>query len=65
MLRRLIKHTQSFEERLESYAVRLREQARLMPPGKERDLLLRKARLNQTTAHLNEWLTSPGLQPPK
>lgn len=65
MLRKRIKHTQSFGERLESNAIRLREKARLTPPGKERDLLLRKARLSETSAHLNEWLTSPGLQPPK
>ena len=27
--------------------------------------LIRKARRAETTAHLSEWLNSPGLQPPK
>jgi hypothetical protein len=26
---------------------------------------LRKARQAETAAHINDWLTSPGLQPPK
>jgi len=63
MLRTRIKHIVSFEKRLESDTVRLREQARLMAPGKERDALLRKARQIETAAHINEWLSSPGLRP--
>lgn len=35
-----------------------------MPPGLERDLLLRKARQAETGAHMSEWLRSPGLKPP-
>jgi hypothetical protein len=46
-------------------AQRLREQAKALPPGIERDELIRKARQAETASHLNEWLTSPGLQPPK
>jgi hypothetical protein len=65
MLRRRIKHTKSFEERLEEDAIRLRERARTMPPGAERELLLRKARQTETAAHINEWLSSPGLRPAK
>jgi hypothetical protein len=30
----------------------------------KREMLLRKARQTETTAQLNKWLTSPGLQPP-
>ena len=63
MQRIRIKHIVSFEKRLESDTVRLREQARLMAPGKERDALLRKARQIETAAHINEWLSSPGLRP--
>src|SRR5689334_5150237 len=44
MQRKRIKHAKTFEERLQNDAIRLREQARTMPPGKERELLLRKAR---------------------
>jgi hypothetical protein len=65
MQRRRIKHTESFEERLETNAIRLREQARSMAPGRERELLLRKARQIETAAHINEWLSSPGLRPPR
>jgi hypothetical protein len=64
MQRKRIKHAKTFEERLQNDAIRLREQARTMPPGKERELLLRKARQIDTAAHINEWLTSPGLRPP-
>jgi len=56
---------ESFGERLAEVAQRLREQAKALPPGIERDELIRKARQAETASHLNEWLTSPGLQPPK
>jgi len=58
------KQALSFEERLAQEAQRLREQAREMPPGLERDYLLRKARQTETASHVNEWLSSPGLRPP-
>jgi hypothetical protein len=35
------------------------------PPGKEREELLRKARQAETASRIDEWLSSPGLQPPK
>jgi hypothetical protein len=38
-------------------AEHLKERASQLPLGKEREELLRKARLAETTAHLNEWLT--------
>jgi hypothetical protein len=52
-------------ERLLASAAEARAQASLMPPGPERQELLRKAREAETTAHLNDWLTSPGLQQPR
>jgi hypothetical protein len=54
----------TFEERLAQEAQRLREQAREMPPGLEREHLLRKARQTETASHVNDWLSSPGLRPP-
>jgi len=63
--RRCIKHSTSFEERLAKEAECLKEQAKVLPPGKDRELLLRKARQANTAAHITEWLNSPGLQPPK
>jgi hypothetical protein len=64
MQRRHFKQTQSLEERLSEEAKRLRAEAKLLPPGAERDALIRKARQAETGSHMSEWLTSPGLQPP-
>jgi hypothetical protein len=65
MMRRRFKHTQSLEERLAEEAKRLREEAKLLPPGAVGEALLRKARQAETGSHMSEWLSSPGLQPPK
>ena len=65
MLRRRFKQTQTLEERLSEEAKRLREEAKLLPPGAQRETLLRKARQADTGSHMSEWLSSPGLQPPK
>ena len=35
------------------------------PVVKQTALLLRRAGQAETASHMNEWLTSPGLQPPK
>lgn len=55
----------SFEVRVSQAAKDLEDQAWRMPPGTERDALLRRARLLDTASHISEWLSSPGLQPPK
>ena len=60
-----VKQIQSFEERLAEEAERLREEAELLPPGAVRDAVLRKARRAETGSHVSEWLSSPGLEPPK
>jgi hypothetical protein len=53
------------EERLADEARRLRDEARLLPPGHQREGLLRRARENEWTSQMTGWLNSPGLQPPK
>jgi hypothetical protein len=63
--RRRFKQTISLEERLAEEAKRLREAARLLPPGAVRQAALRKARQAEIAAHLSEWLKSPGLKAPK
>jgi hypothetical protein len=63
--RRRTKHTVSLEVRLAEESQRLREEAKSLPPGADREELLRKARQNEIGAHLTEWITSPGLQAPK
>jgi hypothetical protein len=65
MQRRSFKQILTFPERLSEEAERLREKAQTVPPGKDRDDLLRKARQTEIASHINEWLSSPGLQPPK
>jgi hypothetical protein len=63
--RRRFKHTKTFEERLAEEAAQFRKAAEQAQPGLARDLLLRRARQAETASRMNEWLTSPGLQPPK
>jgi hypothetical protein len=64
-LRRRFKQAVSLEERLAEEAKRLREEAKSLPPGAQREALLRKARQAETGSHMSEWLSSPGLQRPK
>ncbi len=63
--RRRFKQTRNLTERLAEEAATCREQAKLLPPGAVREELLRKARQADTAAHMDDWLRSPGLQPPK
>jgi len=51
---------------LNSFVIEMSEKALGLPPGPEREALLNKARrLADTTSHLDEWINSSGLQPPK
>ena len=59
------KQSQSLEERLSEEAKRLREEAKLLPHGAQREALLRRACQAETGSHMSEWLRSPGLQPPR
>ena len=47
------------EERWKLIASIAREDAESLPPGKDRDALLNKARQLETASHINEWLSSP------
>ena len=63
--RRGFKQISTLEGRLAAEAKRLREEAKLLPPGAVRDEMIRRARQAETASHMSEWLSSPGLQPPK
>jgi hypothetical protein len=63
--RRGAKQTHSLEELMAAQAAKLKEQASQLPAGAEREVLLKRARIAETGAHLSDWLRSPGLQPPK
>jgi hypothetical protein len=43
----------------------VQRQASMLPPGPERDALLKKARQADVANHLHDWAKSPGLQSPK
>jgi hypothetical protein len=40
-------------------------EAQMLPHGKERDALVRRARQLQTASQINQWLSSPELKPPE
>ena len=63
--RRRPKQTLSLQERLAAFAKEVREHAANLRPGPEKENLLRRARQADTAAHLDQWASSPGLQPPK
>ncbi|WLB18735.1 hypothetical protein QIH95_43505 [Bradyrhizobium japonicum] len=60
-----MKQAHSLEVRLANEARELRTRAKHLPPGPKREYLLRRARFDETAAHMTEWLTSPRLQAPK
>jgi RNA polymerase-binding transcription factor DksA len=62
--RRRQNQTISFKDRLAEWAEKIREQAAQLPPGTERDAMLKRASQADTAAHLDDWANSPGLQPP-
>ena len=55
----------SLDDRLELFSSRLKDEASKLPPGPERDALLKRARVADTASHINEWANSPGLRGPK
>jgi len=63
--RRRIRHSHALQERLAAEAQRLRDEAKKLKPGAEREALLRLARQAETGSRMSEWLSSPGLQPPR
>lgn len=62
--RRRFKQTRTLHERLADEAIRLRTEARALAPGRRRDMLLRKARQDETAMQIDAWLHSPGLRAP-
>jgi hypothetical protein len=63
--RRRFKQIVSLRDRLAAWAQEVRERAKQLPPGPEREAQLKRARQADVAAHLDEWVNSPGLQPPK
>jgi hypothetical protein len=56
--------SQPFEDRIAAEKARLEAQVAELAPGPQKDGLLKKISQLETATHINEWLNSPGLQPP-
>ncbi|QPF94095.1 hypothetical protein [Bradyrhizobium commune] len=63
--RRRFKQQLSLEDRLSAWVKQIQEQAAKLPPGPERDALLKRARQADMACHLDDWIKSSGLQPPR
>ena len=63
--RRRIRHEVSFEDRLARAAHQAREAAELLPPGQDRELMLRKASACETAAEIHAWISSSDVEPPR
>jgi broad specificity phosphatase PhoE len=64
MEKRTFNKSAPLDQRFEEQAKRLRREAKGTPPEIEREKLIRLARQAETAAHIQQWLTSPGLQAP-
>jgi hypothetical protein len=53
------------EEKWHEQAEACKREAEKLPFGKARADLLREARQLETASHINDWLSSPGLSPPR
>lgn len=60
-----IKQTLSLRERIECWAEKLRDRATLLPPGHRKEALMKKVRAAESASHLEAWVNSRELQPPK
>ena len=60
--RRSAPHT--FEDNIATEKAKLEAQIAKLKPGPQMDALRKKIRQLETASHMNEWLSSPGLQSP-
>ena len=60
--RRSAPHT--FEENIAAEKAKLEAEIAELKPGAQMDALRKKIRQLETASHMNEWLSSPGLQSP-
>jgi hypothetical protein len=62
--RRRFKHTTSLQDRIAEWAASIRKEAASMPPGPDRDALIKKLQQAERAMHLEAWANSSGLRPP-
>ena len=65
MHRQRVVQTVPLIERLDQVSQRLKEEAKKLRPGKERQEMLRKALQADIAASITQWISSPGLKPPE
>ena len=54
----------TFEQKWHEQSEAAKQEAAKLPHGRLKDQLLLEARQLQTASQINQWLSSPGLQPP-
>lgn len=64
-MRRIPSRPGSFIYRIAEEKQRLEAEAARVEPGPARDALMKKLRQLDVAAHLDQWLSSPGLQAPR
>jgi hypothetical protein len=63
--RRRFKNLVTLQDRIVARANEVRAQAAALPPGPDREMLLKKVQQAETAMNLQNWANSPGLRPPK
>ena len=61
--RRSRDHT--FEQNIAVQKAKAEAELAKLEPGPQKDALLNRIRQLETASRINDWLSSPGLQPPK
>jgi hypothetical protein len=54
----------TIEQKWHQQSEEAKTEAQKLPHGKEREALVRKARQLKTASQINQWLSSPELEPP-
>jgi hypothetical protein len=55
----------TIEQKWHQQSEAAKNEAKKLSHGKDRDALVIKARQLETASQIDQWLSSPGLQPPK
>lgn len=63
--RRRFRHPIPLQDRLSAFVQAMRARAQLVPPGPERDELLKKAKKAEVAMRIEGWAKSSGLKSPK
>ncbi|WP_024343207.1 MULTISPECIES: hypothetical protein [Bradyrhizobium] len=63
-MRRRIKQSIPFSQRLADEAAKFRKAAEELPPGTTRELLMKRVRQAEAALQINDWLATPGSAPP-